>query len=255
MYYDELIETEDFQLSHLQNADRLYFNCAHALTSSDVEVLDSIENYFTERNLPPAIYLDCESPADLKQKLLDRRYAEIAEEAENWYGFNLNKEKDKILAQFETDTKKIPNEDFILFNPSEDPSLLNAFLMVNGIANNISDLTMEKLKFNLLNPKDLSIKFVCCIALKDSKPASTGLIGLYDEYAFFAEGATYSDFRQQGLYTKLRKNCILFTFKMKCSKIIVNCDWNAFSNQTYQRLGFEKMPQRQLYRKSSHAKD
>src|SRR5262245_43214471 len=61
MYYDELVDTDSYQLTYMADADAGYYNCAQAVSRSDPDVLDAIEAFYSARGLPPAVYLDPES--------------------------------------------------------------------------------------------------------------------------------------------------------------------------------------------------
>jgi len=103
MYYDELLDTDDFQISYLKEADRLYFNAAHALASASSEILDTIEFYFKQRSMQPGVYLDPANPTALEETLLQRGYSLAEEEEENWYVLECNKAS---LEDFETKIKE-----------------------------------------------------------------------------------------------------------------------------------------------------
>jgi ribosomal protein S18 acetylase RimI-like enzyme len=248
MYLDELIEKPNYQISYLNTkSDRLYFNCAHTLTKNNIHDVEVIENYFRDKKLDPAIYLDPESPPELEPLLLSRGYIEIPEELEYWYKINLEDDAEKKRVE----TQNPPNLDVASFYPSEDPSLLNSFLTINAIANNLDTLLIEKLKKNLLQPKNPLVNFICFIAFHHNQPASIGLMGLYEDDAFFSEGGTHPDFRRQGIYKSLREVCIQHAKRLGARKIVVNCDREAFSNNAYQRLGFTRLCERRFLQQTA----
>ncbi len=252
MYYDELLDTDDFQISYLKEADRLYFNAAHALASASSEILDTIEFYFKQRSMQPGVYLDPANPTALEETLLQRGYSLAEEEEENWYVLECNKAS---LEDFETKIKEfqIKNQSLecIVFVPTLPSILLDQFLELNGYVNSISTPALQKLKDNLLNSKDPKIQFICIIARENEKAISTGLIGLYNNMAFLAEGATHPKFRQRGIYSWLSRIATLYAIKQNCNLIAVNCYKTAFSNHTFRRLGFSLICTRVFYTKSN----
>ncbi len=247
IYYDVLVNMPDFQISFLRDVGRLYFNCAHALQSSKEEFVENIESYFYQRNITPAIYIDPVSPKSLEKVLVKRGYHEIDDEKEIWYVLpkkDLDRERlAKVLHLKKKDVE------FVLFYPFNDSFLLNEFLQVNAIANNIEKEVLAKLKKNMLSNKNNSIELLCGVALKDKKVVSTNLLGFYRDYIFIAEGATHPDFRKQGLYKQLIANCIEFVGDRDYTRMVVNCDKNSFSNNVFMSLGFSKMCERRFFQK------
>jgi hypothetical protein len=251
MYYDELVEEQTHQISYLENADRLYFNCAHAINSTDNYIINSIENFFCARQISPALYIDPESPEELEKILIQKGYTEAKEEQENWYSLdcsnkNIFKEISSNAKNFKNNNKSL---ECVLFSPITETYLLKEFLKLDAYVNNINQNTLEKLKRNFLEPKINDIRFFCALVCENNTTVSTGLIGLYKNFSFFAEGATHPNFRKRGIYTWLKQNSIIFlaNYFKNISQIIVNCDCNSYSNNTYKRLGFEYLCQRQLF--------
>ncbi|MFH1832207.1 MAG: GNAT family N-acetyltransferase [bacterium] len=254
LYYDELVDSKEYQISHLKNADRLYFNCAHALNTIDGAILDDIENYFKKQKINPAIYLDPESPQDLEKILIMRGYAEVKEEQENWYTFDCTQKQ--VLQELSEKIKifqaQKPELECLLFYPMTNSRALKQFLKLDAEVNGINSQVLEKFKENLMNPRYHDLKFVCALALDNNIPATIGLIGLNQDMVFFAEGATSPDFRRQGIYTWLRQICMLFAAQQGCSKIAVNCDRDAYSNNTFKRLGFQRLCERKFFIKNKN---
>lgn len=248
MYYDQLVETDHYQISYLEDADRSYFNAAHAIKSAEPNTLDQIESYFKKHSIPVGIYIDPETPISLEKLLIKRGYLLIPEEQENWHIFNCSKTQLQEL-ELKINEFQLQNPCFecILFSPITRSSLLNQFIEINGYVNEISANILSKLKENLINPKEKEVRFICTIVLNDGQPTSTGLIGFYNNMAFFAEGATHPKFRQHGIFSWLRRINMLYIIKQNCDQIIVNCDKEAFSNNTYRRLGFSQICQRNFY--------
>ncbi len=248
MYYDELVETQEYQISYLKDADRLYFNCAHALITSDDQTLNLIETYFMERGVNPAFYLDSENPKDLEQKLRDRRYVDISEEEENWYVRDcsaslLQKYEDQV-ATFQAQN---PGLETCIFAPCESQDLFDTFLKIDGDVNEITPPVLEKLRHNLLEPKDSDVQFLCALACENGEPVSVGLMGITQGMAFLSEDATRPQFRQRGFHNWVCLKRSISALKLGASHIIVNCDGNSYSNRSYQRLGFTKLFSRQYF--------
>lgn len=251
MYYDNLMDCKDYQVSITKKADRLYFNCAHVMSKDDETTFSKIETIFFENALVPAIYYDPASPKGLEEKLIQRGYKLVPDELEHWHALSLNKNSIAKLKSIPAKNPKIVSTlQFELFKPQENEKLFAQFLAMDQLANEISDPLLHKLEENLLNPQDEQVKFICCIGLMDGVPASSGLIALLDNYAFFSEGATHPHFRRQGIYTDVRRTSVLCAYQAGCTHAFANCDKNAYSNNTYQNLGFQKIFSRDFYQLS-----
>jgi ribosomal protein S18 acetylase RimI-like enzyme len=249
MYYDEIVEADTHQISYLKNADRSYFNCAHAVNVNDDNIVNEVEKYFEQRQVNSAFYIDPEAPKELEQNLFRRGYFEDSAERENWYrldGCNKSVFQD-LSVKIELFNTQNPLLECVLFYPGTKTYLLKNFLEIDAKVNSISDHAIKNLEENLIKPKNSEIQFVCALAIENNIPVSTVLIGFYGEFAFLAEGATHPDFRQRGIYTWLNRNSIYFIAKRGVKSIVVNCDCEAYSNNTYKRLGFDYICQRHLF--------
>jgi len=251
LYYDELVEDETYQISYLKEADRPYFNCAHAVNSLDDCVFGSVENYFIKKQTNPAFYIDSECPKKLKDVLVNRGYHELEKELENWYMLDCRKPDvfrgiEEKVQVFQTQNSL---SECILFSPMTQTNLLEKFLELDVQVNAINKIIFEKLKKNLMAPKLSGLQFFCALVSENNIPASIGLIAFMDGDAFLAEGATHPNFRRRGFYTWLSQVFLLFAARQGCKRIIVNCDYDAYSNNTYKRLGFESICQRQFFTK------
>lgn len=249
MYYDDLLDTPNYQISYLADAERPYFNCAHVV--QDKNCLEAIENYFEKRNLSPAIYIDPEGPQDLERTIKEKGYSEILEEQENWYGLDCSYINiSKIRQQIYNYQNSFPEIQCISFLPLTPSSLLDEFMELNGSVNQIPDHSLAKLKKNLLFPKESGVRFVCFLVCTENKAISTGLMGCYNGKAFLAEAATHPEYQNKGIHTWQRKITTLLAAQHRISHLYVNCDRDSYSNNTYRRLGFKEICQRRLFIKN-----
>lgn len=247
LYYDELIEADAYQISYLEHADRPYFNCAHVVNSSQDTVIDAVEHFFVQRDLAPAFYLDPQSPQDLADKLTQRGYVELPAEQEHWYELDSSSiDVPSLTARVNEFCKQNPSMECVLFSPRADSFLLHQFLELDALVNDISAPILEKVRSKLHKQQD-EVTFMCLLALADKVPVATGLVGLCGQYAFLAEGATHQSFRRRGIYTWLGQNSLLWIVRQNIAKVIVNCDPQAYSNNTYRRLGFDCFCSRRFF--------
>lgn len=246
MYYDELIDKSEYQISYLEKADRPYFNCAQVLQNKSY--LDEIEDYFLTKKLPPAIYIDPEGPKDLEPFLRERGYQEVQEEQENWYSLDCGQINFHALRQeIQNYHASSPDIECVPFLPLTSSSLLDQFIKLNGWVNKISPQSLNKLKQNLLHPKDSHIQFICFLVCKEGQAISCGLVSCFQNKAFLSEGATHPKHQNKGIYSWHRKMAILLALQHKFSHLYVNCDRGAYSNHTYKRLGFQEICKRQFF--------
>jgi len=248
MYYDELLEFDSHQISYLNGANRLYFNSAHSLCTDDARILAGIEDFYRQRGLPPAVYVDPESPAGLEEALKRRGYVERDEERENWYLLSFADASTRAkYPPHGDDLPRDPGTEFVVFHPMTDSPLLDDFLRVDAEVNGLDAAAVASLKTNLLRPKRSDVQLICALAIKDGKAASTVLVGFHEEHAFLAEGATLPAFARQGLSTRLTAVCTRLAARLGCAGVIVNCDRDAHSNAMVQRMGYTFLCPRRFF--------
>lgn len=242
MYYDELIDHPDFQITFLKGANRLYFNCGHLFRNLETS-LTPIEDYFNKKNGSPAIYLNPDADPSLETSLRANGYREIEEEIENWYTLDLS---DPIAPPSEHPSRKIH-----IFSPDLKNPLFDHFLKINALVNEITPEMIQKLKEKLTQKSE--VRFLCSLVTQGGTPASIGLMGFWDNNVFLSEAATLPSFQRQGIYSEMRRKCLFIANKEGAQKAIVNCDNHAFSNPTYKRLGFTLIGQRRFFLKERNS--
>lgn len=248
MYYDELLEFDTHQVSYLKNANRLYFNSAHSLCKQDARILSGIEEFYRERGLPPAVYVDPESPAGLEDALKSRGYVERDEERENWYLLSFADAPSRAkYPPHGDDLPRDPGTEFLVFHAMTDSRLLDDFLRVDAEVNGLDAAAVASLKKNLLRPKRSDVQLICALAVREGKPASTVLMGLHGRHAFLAEGATLSEFARQGLSTRMTAVCTRLAAQLGRDGVIVNCDRDAHSNAMLLRMGYTFLCSRRFF--------
>lgn len=250
LYYDELVDADAYQISYLEHADRPYFNCAHTVKSSDDTIINAIEHFFVQRDLAPAFYLDPQSPQDLDGKLFQRGYVELPTEQEHWYELDCSRiDVPSLTARVDEFCEQNPAMECVLFSPMTESFLLRQFLELDALVNDISAPVLEKVRRKLHTHQN-DVTYMCALALEQQEPATTGLVGLCGQYAFLAEGATHPNFRRRGIYTWLGQISLLWIALQGVTKVIVNCDPEAYSNNTYRRLGFDCFCSRRFFIKN-----
>ena len=247
MYYDELIEKREYQLSLVYNADRDYYNCAHDVNNLNAKNLLKIQKYFHKNNVPTSIYIEPCTQTYMIPKLLRAGYKLVKEEQENWYFFDLF-QLDKLPR--EEEYLKISPERILYRQVSPaDSASFDEFLQVNSTVNNIPNHLIKRLKNKANQYIDAKVmKNYYYLASIDRKPVTTGTIGLIERMGFLAEGATLVAFRRKGIFSSMMRHMLSFSKTQGCRYVFVNCDSTAFSNQACLKFGFKFYFQRDLYK-------
>ncbi len=238
MYYDELVDTSDYQLTFMAGADAGYYNCAQAVSRADDDVVSAIEAFYTARGLLPAVYLDPESAPGLPSLLAAAGYAEIPAEAEHGYALELHAAPaDPAPAA----VLHVPLErvHVVRLHGPDDP-LLPAFLDVDASANALPDRVRHKLEHKLRTPV-ANVEVCCLLALLDGQPAASCVVGLVGETAIFAEAATLPAFRRLGLLSRLMLDGLAIARSSGARVAFLTAATDAASNPAVHKLGFRRI--------------
>lgn len=245
MYYDQMIPNTEYHLTVLSEANRYFYNAAHALQTASTDIIDEIENFYMEKDLIPSFYLDPKTPSGVLEELIKRDYQEAPEESEHWYRFDLR--------------KQIPNsERFLKLNPSqieikevvpEDIQFLD-FVGINRLMNGLTPELASKYLHNCRTRKIPEIKNHYFLAFVDGKPASTGSVGIVGETAFFAEGATLPEYQRRGIYSYILADRLQFSLQQRCRNACVICEQGAYSSRGAVKVGFDPYFSRKLFYKT-----
>lgn len=242
MYYDGLERHDGFEASHLENADRLFYNAAHNVKCLAPKTLATIEDYFRARGIAPGVYLDPAAPDNAAAVLNDNGYALEEPEDEHWYGYKI-----KGNWQKQGHTPAVPVE-ITEFSPLRDPVRLDQFMAVNANVNNLpADLT-AKLRLRLLAMNE-KVDIRLFLATHEGRPVTTRALGIVGRMSFTAEGATLPEYRRKGIYLAITDAAIACAHRNGCSATYVNCDKEAHSNTAALRYGFSRLFTRRYYLK------
>jgi len=238
LYYDELVDTSDYQLTFMEGADAGYYNCAQAVSRADDDVVSAIESFYTTRGLPPAVYLDPESAPGLQSLLAAAGYAEVPDEQEHCYVFDLHA---GVVAPPPATALHVPagRVRAVKLGGPDDP-LLPAFLDVDATANALPDRVRRKLEHKLRSPV-ANVEVCCLLALLDGQPASSCVVGLVGEYALFAEAGTLPAFRRLGLSSWLTLEGLALAQRSGARFAFLTAGAGAASNVMVHKLGLRRL--------------
>lgn len=239
MYYDELVDTPDYQLTFMAEADAGYYSCAQAVSRCSPEILSTIEAFYVERALRPAVYLDPESDPALRSLLLAAGYAEVPEEEENCHLFDLT--GSQALPRSET-ALRIPAERVRLVHlTGPDDPLFDAFIDVDCAANALPDAVRAKLVQHLRAKARPDVEVHCFLALVDGVPTSSRVMALCREFVLCAEAGTLEPFRRLGLYSSLMLEGLAFARSRGARFAFQTAAASAHSNEAALKLGFRRV--------------
>jgi hypothetical protein len=248
MYYDALVDTIDYQLTYMADADAGYYNCAQAVSRSGPLVLDAIEAFYTARGLSPAVYLDPESAPGLRSQLAAAGYVEVPEEEENCHLLDLRGAPEGLLPEA---ALRIPvgRVRMVHLTGPDDP-FFGAFLDIDGTANELPEPVLRKLEQNLRARRGPGVSVHCFVALVDGIPVSSRLVGLSGEYALYAEGGTLPAFRRLGLYSFLMLKGLAFARRRGARFAFLTAAASANSNPAARKCGFHRVCTRTYFRRA-----
>ena len=242
MYYDSVELLPYAEVSLLKNADRDYYNAAHNVTTLSPQQLFEIEEIFRQRVILPAFYEDPYLDSSTSELLSLHQYSYLPEEDEHWYGYDLTSSSIKSPA--------LNLEDFSVkvTTPQESPTFED-FLTVNAESNNLPSHLINRLKSGLRANKH-NIRLYLFVAYVGKTPVATKATGIVNAMAFNAEGATLPAYRRLGISSVLSSKACSLALSNGAREIYTNCDKHAWSNNVYQRIGFNKLFTRRLFRKT-----
>ncbi|WP_437953458.1 GNAT family N-acetyltransferase [Sorangium sp. So ce296] len=249
MYYDELVDTDDYQLTYMADADAGYYNCAQAVSRSGPDVLAAVEAFYAARGLPPAVYLDPESAPGLRAQLAAAGYAEIPGEAENCHLLDLRGPAPDGSPPEAALRLPVERVRAVRLAGPDDP-LFPAFVDVDGTSNELPDAVRRKLAQNLRDRCLPGVEVHCFLALVDGVPASSRVVGFCDGCALYAEGGTLPAYRRLGLYAFLMLHGLAFARARGARFAFQTAAASAHSNPAVLKLGFQRVCTRSYWRRS-----
>ncbi len=238
LYYDEVIEEKDYQLTFFKNADKLFYNAAQAISYLDENTIEKIKKNYVERSLLPAFYLDPMTPKNVVPQLLASGFKESIENDENWYRYDISQLHKMTPTSDDLEVKRIN-----VFDTKE----FEDFVRVNSEANDLPIIVEQQLRHHLIHRRHEKAKVEFFVAYIDGQPVGTMGIGLHGNSGYIMEVATDINFRRRGIFAGILPKCLKYAEQQGIQAIYVNCDPTAFSNQAFMKMGFEFYFSRQFY--------
>jgi hypothetical protein len=249
MYYDELVETPQWQLTFLREADAGFYNCAHAVTRLDDADRERVEAFFTDRGVAPAFFVDPESSDWLPGRLRKHGYVEVDAEAEHWWVLELT--QDRIERWRQSCLHRLaPGEVAIEEVAPEDQAGFELFLGVDQTANQLPDNIVAKLRRHTRTHRWPGARNFYFLGRVRGEPVCSGSVGFWGDMAFLAEAGTLPAQRGAGLHAEMIRHRALFAHQHGARWLAFTCTRTALSNRTGSRLGFELAFVRDYFRKT-----
>lgn len=246
LYYDELIQHQDYQLSYFKHANEDYYNCAHAVAALSKSNLRAIEEFYVTRKLAPAFYTDPISEPWLLPKLVACGYEEVPSQKENWWLIDLTAAKIQYIQE----------QVFLKYEPSSvnldlvhNKQQLEEFIKIDQETNLLTESIARALKNNILSKKYAGAENYYLLGTVENLPAFCGCIGIYDNVAYFAEGGTLKEYRERGLHSYMTQKRLIFAFSKGAKLACITCTPTAYTNKTVKKLGFSLACSRRLFKK------
>ena len=250
LYYDELHNYDNFQISYFLAGDFNYYNCAHVINSLSADDFEIIEDYFKSKNKSSCIYTHDDKDIKLISILKERGYKEKEDENENFWALKLN---DKYISELKKQNfLKDPSLKLQVTTVKND-SELKSFIELNAITNSLTQDIKTNLYNNLSNKnknknknnikpinylgKDINNdSYICC-----------GNLGIVNETGCMAEDGVLEKYRRKGIHKHLYQQRIISSYLNNAKYVVVTCDKDAISNLTPKSLGFELACTRRLW--------
>ncbi len=249
MYWDELREHRDWQITYCKGGNRPYLNSAHIPEEISWSALEEIEAFFAARQLPSRIYSNAGQESHFGRGLAERGYQLLPEEDEYCYEFRLRRQHEikawKSYGKLDQD---------LLYIREIDPwsEGLEDFLLINQEQNNLSPAMaaafITKIRSQLTLDPNLSLQFFGLYY--DEQLAAILTLGIVGPYAYLSEGACAARYTQRGLFSALVAYLICYCAKLGLAALYARCDRIAYSNNTLIKLGFAPFYYRSLWEKS-----
>lgn len=249
-YYDQLLDTDNYQLCVTPQLTDEYLNSIQAV---QVDLtLQKIEHIFKINNMTPAIFTDPQTSAVLKDELIANGYQIIEEETELWRIFDLKKQLPDAASVLRIPESEI---EFITFDPKTDSKNLEIFLKIDQTSNQIDDETIQQVRRNLLQKSREDAEVIPIIALVNGSPAACLCLGISDGIGNISEAGTLENSRGQGIFPWLRIQCLRIAKEHGCDFVMSNTlASNTSSHRASDKAGFSRGFYRYLWLKRSEKK-
>ena len=245
LYYDELVETNDYQLTFMAGADAGFYSCAQVVSRDDDDLLSLVAHHYRRRGVAPAFYVDPGSPPGLVTRLERAGYLPEDEERENCHLLDLR--VPPVASPSEVLRLAPSRLQCIRLEGPTDP-WLEAFLAVDSTANHLSAVVQSKLSAHLRRDPRPGVERHCFLGLVDGIPVSTRLVSFEGDFALLAEGGTLPAFRRHGVYASLLLEALSFAQSSGKRYAFFTAAVPAFSNPAARKLGFTLAATRTYYR-------
>lgn len=247
LYYDEVIDTPEFQVT-LSRLPDLYLNSAHAVRTPD---LKKIENFMTQRGKIPAIYTDPLTPTSLVNELFNQGYIRHDSgehnETELWRILNL-----KGPTQDPSSVLKVPESDLTLhYLTPQDNLQLADFLIIDGTTNQLDEQTVNQIRHNFLTKSRPDTLVYPIVAYLKGQPVASMCLGISEGIAHISESGTQESYRGLGIFPWMRLKMIEKAHSARCDFLVSNTlESNSSSQRGSDKSGFLKGFYRHLWVKN-----
>ncbi|MCC6746177.1 MAG: hypothetical protein IT371_00875 [Deltaproteobacteria bacterium] len=247
LYYDELVERPECQLTLLRGADWNYYNCAQAICRVTPKLLDEVEAFYAREGLAPGVYLDPAAPGELLPLLIERGYEELPAELELWHVLELGTLPQMVSLQ---EVLKVPLSALRRVEVTQrSGALFDTFVGLDARENGLSTAVAEKLARNLADRRLPGVEFHCLLYLLEDVPVATGAVGIVGELALFAEAATASSHRRLGLHSAMLLERVALARAAGCRWAYFTSTEHASSALSGARVGFRRVFERRFFQR------
>lgn len=243
LYYDELIEHKDYQLTYCAAADEPYYNCAQAVSKLDEKALSDIEDFYISRRLAPAFYTDPTYPA-LLPFFKKRAYHELCDQKEHLWYVDFD---DSFLSSLNNLSLDIEGD--LLCFPADTEEDLHAFIEIDATSNALSVEMKAVLEKNLLYKRAEDVHIRHLIISIDGHRVACGSVGIYKGCVYLAEDGTLAAYRRRGLHTYMLKKRLLYAYERGANSALISCSVDSFTNRTAKKCGMQFLCERSFYTK------
>ncbi|MFI6979059.1 GNAT family N-acetyltransferase [Embleya sp. NPDC050154] len=247
LYYDELLDDEAYQLTHLADADAFY-NCAQAVSDSGDHTFAAVEDFYRRRGMVPALYTDPNQPEDLPSRARAHGYSPVPTEDELWFGYDLT--DDTAFERPDHEVLRVEPDRVRILEIDPHGRDLDTFLRINGDNNDLSASVRSRLANNLTRRRLRGVELTLLLVTLDGEPVATGAMGLCRDMAFICESATEPHARRKGIYSALLRRRLETARESGARHAYLTTALDAQSGPAALKLGFEQVWRREYLRQT-----